>query len=199
MHYSEEPLPPRRLDGELLAEFGFPVYELVSQPRLQPIGWGSMGVNGTTLEVSIQYWAADEGGDFHFTTWPMGEFGVFLRGSVFTEVLQSPIAAGDPERSALTGHLGYVVTNDRINRPDFGLDLGTPDGQAALDEWHDDIEVLVPWQSELIVDDRSYPAVAISFDGYTARVIRLRERLVTLVINDEDARTLDTRLVSRNE
>lgn len=198
MHYSDQPLPPRRTDGELLAEFGFPVYELAQQPRLQPVGWGSMGTGGVAVEVAIDYWIADENGDFRFIKWPMGNVGVPLRGSVFTEVVRPPIPSGDPEREALTGHLNYVVSNDRINRPDFGLDLGSTEGQTALAEWHDDIEVLVPRRSELVVDGVAHPAVAISFDGYTSRVIRIEDRFVTLVVNDEDAGKIDTRLVSRH-
>jgi hypothetical protein len=198
MHYSDDPIPPRRSDDDLLGRFGYPVFELVAQPRLQTIGWGEMGINGEPVEVSISYWLADTDGDFHFTHWPMGDMGTFLRGSVFTEVIRQPLGHNVmPEREALTSHLNYLVSNDRINQPDFVREPGSDEGQAALTEWYEDIEVLVAREDVLVIDGESHRAQSIAYGGYRSRVARIDDRLVTLVIHDDDAAAIDTRLVTR--
>ncbi|CAN5174419.1 hypothetical protein BH09ACT1_BH09ACT1_23170 [soil metagenome] len=198
MRYSDDPIPPRRSDADLLGGFGYPVFELVAQPRLQPIGWGEMGINGEAVEVSVSYWLADVDGDFHFTRWPMGDVGTALRGSVFTEVIRQPLGlSATPEREALTSHLNYLVSNDRINQPEFALELGSEEGQAALTEWYEDIEVLVARPDTVLIDGTAHRAESIAYGGYRSRVARVADRLVTLVIHDDDAAAIDIRLVTR--
>jgi hypothetical protein len=200
-----EPLPidDRHPDDATQLLFGDPVYQLVSQPGLQVCALGSYTVGDRMLTVEVSYWTPNDTGGFGFAEFPAESLPPMLRGRVFTGV---PGAAGGEqaggdgvgdERAALVEHLQDVVVNDRINRPDFAFRPGGDEWLRETQRWRRQMEGVSTTGATLDVDGRTVRGLSGHFDAYSATAARVGDRMVTLVLHDDDAVAIDTRLVRR--
>ncbi|MCU1406346.1 MAG: hypothetical protein JWQ43_2649 [Glaciihabitans sp.] len=197
MRSSDDPPPPRRLDDEILAGFGAPVFEFVDQSRLQLVSWGTESLNSTIFMAEPVYWVADASGDFHFMDTPMGPFGQIFDGHVHTDIPGSTHRATGPVRGALEQHLSHHVVNFLINEPSFAVEFGSPEYQRVTHDWYLEVETLGLSAGSLTIDGADYPAESLAYRGFSATACRTGSRIVTVVVRDVIAQDFDLRLRSR--
>jgi hypothetical protein len=191
------PSPDRNPSEAAREAFGEPVFQLVEQSRVRFIGWAAEGPPEMPTILSTSHWVADDMGDFHFQDWPMGPLGIQLRGTLFTEVPGATIEPGlDHGHSALVRHLTHLVINDQINRPDFAYEFASPDWHQALQVLRDEVHALRPQVGSLNIDSETVRGLALAYGSYSATTVQIAGRVVTLVIHDEDAARIDTRIVT---
>ena len=198
MPYSELPFADRHPDDAALAWFGRPVFQFVDQPALRFAAWESESHNETVDVLGATYYLADERGEF--AVLDHAGIGRRLRGLVFSEVPGATRLPPLPDRhAALVQHLTQVVTNDRINQTDFAPLFASEEWLAELDRWRRELRALEPEPAELDVDARRVAGIRLGYGGYTGTAADVGGRIVTLVLNDDEAVRIDARLVTRPE
>jgi hypothetical protein len=197
MWFAEGPPPPRQPDEERLAEFGSPVFGFLPQPRLRERGWSFAGSDGVTTRVAVHNWLADIAGDFHFVQYPVGPIGTELRGYVHTEVPRPSDGDGASMRDTLDEHLNNAVTNYLINQPGYEPALASDEWQTEGRRLWEEVRARPDVDAEIVVDGVAYPAVRARYEGFTATTARVDSRVVTVVLHDEDASAIDSRLTRR--
>ena len=196
MPYSELPFADRHPDDAALAWFGRPVFQLVEQPALRFAAWESENHNEVVEVLGATYYLADEWGEF--AVLDQSSIGRRLRGLVFTEVPGATRLHPLPARqAALVQHLNQVVTTDRINQAEFAPLFASEEWLAELDRWRRELRALDPEPAQLEVDARRITGIRLRYGGYTGTAVAVGGRIVTLVLNDEEAPRVDARLVTR--
>lgn len=198
MPYTDLPYEDRHPDDAALAWFGRPVFQFVDQPVLRFAAWESMGHDEVVDMVGATYYLADEQGEF--AVHDQAGIGRRLLGLVFSEVPGATILPSlTPRHAALVQHLNQVVTNDRINQADFAPLFASEEWLAELDRWRGELRALEPEPAELEVDANRIAGIRLRYGGYTGTAVAVDGRIVTLVLNDDEAVRIDARLVTRPE
>ena len=198
MPYSELPFADRHPDDAALAWFGRPVFQFVEQPALRFAAWESVSHDEVVDVLGATYYLADERGEF--AELDHTSIGRRLRGLVFSEVPGATILPSlTPTHAALVQHLNQVVTNDRINQADFAPLFASEEWLAELDRWRGELRALEPEPAELQVDANRVTGIRLRYGGYTGTAVAVDGRIVTLVLNDDEAVRIDARLVTRPE
>jgi len=198
MPYSDLPFADRHPDDAALAWFGRPVFQFVEQPALRFAAWESVSHDEVVDVLGATYYLADERGDFEELD--HASIGRRLRGLVFSEVPGAtrlpPLSA---THAALVQHVNQVVTNDRINQAEFAPLFASEEWLAELDRWRAEVRALEPEPALLQVDGRRVAGIRVGYGGYTGTAATVDGRIVTLVLNDDEAARIDARLVTRPE
>ncbi|MCU1585004.1 MAG: hypothetical protein JWM49_1560 [Microbacteriaceae bacterium] len=88
------------------------------------------------------------------------------------------------------------MINDQINQPDFPHEFASPEWHQALQVLRDEIHALRPHVESLDIDSKPVRGLGLDYGGYRATTVQREGRLVTLVIHDEDAARINTRIVT---